>query len=123
VGVLWKWAAKWAVGLSFVILVPSCVGTEAERHKKAQDIWKKHELVVEDAARGRPINGTEFQDACEFFLRVANISVPGDASSVLDWFPTKETVKAVEPLRQWYERNKDQLYWDATKKTVVLKPL
>jgi hypothetical protein len=116
---------KWAVPLALVVtllVLLSCLHPPPPERRKAQEIWQKHESVIEAAALGRPFDLNDFYEACGFVEALTGISVPGDASTEIMWAPTKETVKALEPLRVWYKKNKDLLYWDAEKQVVVLKP-
>lgn len=119
-----KFAAsgKIVAALAVFLIALACAKSSSPERRRALTIWKKHYLVVEDAAYGRQIDVAKFQDACAFFRRIAGISIPGDPSIFAEWLPSKETVKVLGPLHRWYEGHKDQLYWDASNKVVILKP-
>jgi hypothetical protein len=93
---------------------------ETSPQRKGRAIWKEHERVVIDAANGRRIDLNEFSEATLFFERLTGINVPSEHSTFVDAIPNKNTGSALEPLRCWYEENRDRLYWDDQRREVML---
>jgi hypothetical protein len=60
--------------------------------------------------------------ASVFFQDVAGIAVPGDASTLIDWYPTERTRDAIGPINDWYSKNGERLYWDKESQRVKLLP-
>jgi hypothetical protein len=90
-------------------------------HGLAQEVWSRHEAVIVKISRREKVDLKSFEEACLFFENLTGITVPGDHSPVIDWFPTKDTPKALQPLRQWYADHQDQLVWDPASKKVILQ--
>jgi hypothetical protein len=106
--------------LLLVILTFSCDGSDPS-NVRARSIWLKHQKVVEIAAKGETVDLRSFIEAARFFDRFG-ITIPGDHAFMIDWYPTKETAKAVAPLRRWYQANGSRLYWDDKSSMVLLRP-
>lgn len=100
-----------SVTLAACLFLLAC-NREATSKQKAQEIWRGHELVVESAANGRPVDLKAFWEASLFFDELAGITVPGDHSPLIDWMPNKDTASALQPIKQWYTKNGDRLRWD-----------
>src|SRR5689334_5237247 len=105
-------AFRYSMALLSSILIFVYFYKDAAPRRQAREIWREHERVVVDAAKGRRVWHDEFHDAVLFFERTAGISVPSEHSTFVDSIPTKETGLAVEPIRRWYQENKYRLYWD-----------
>lgn len=100
----------------------SCADRSTSARAKAKEIWRQHKAVVEAAARREKVDLDAFHAACIFFENLTGIAVPGDASTLVDWYPTEQTRTAIEPLNKWYSENGDRLYWDEESQTVKLLP-
>jgi len=100
----------------------ACSRPEEVSRAKAQAFWKQNELVVERAAKGERVDLNRFAEASLFLQELTGVPIYGDHSTFIDFSPTKETAKSVAPLRQWYSKNKDRLYWDQASRTVKLRP-
>jgi hypothetical protein len=111
---------NWPI-LLCIALIAGCL-TQDKPQEKAQAIWKTHEQVLLAVSRDEPIDLNEFEEACDFFSRVAGIQVPGNGSSALGWYPTAKTANALGPIQRWYNENKTRLYWDAERQEVVTLP-
>jgi hypothetical protein len=111
-------AARTALAAS--VLSFACTREDVIAQKRAQETWRRHELVVEAAARGEPVDLKVFWKAVVFFNELTGITIPGEHSPLIDWMPNKDTASALQPLRRWYEKNKDRLYWDDQSKRVRL---
>lgn len=95
---------------------------EAAAQDKAQAIWGAHLSVVDAAAKGKEIDPNAFREARHFFEELTGITVPEDASPLIDWSPDGETLTVAEPLRSWCDVNCDRLYWDEVSQTVRVRP-
>ena len=88
--------------------------------RQAHEIWHQHERVLSDIAMGKRVNLDEFHEAVLFFEKITNITVPSDHSMFIDSMPTQDTASSLEPLRGWYAKNKQRLYWDDESNEVKL---
>lgn len=93
---------------------------DCDRTEEGTRDLEGHELVVEAAARGEPVDLKDFRKAAVFFDELTRITVPGEHSPLIDWMPNKDTASALLPLRRWYAKNRDRLYWDDQSKRVRL---
>jgi hypothetical protein len=103
----------------FVLLVVWYRDCTAPR-REAQEIWRGHERVISDVAMGKRVNLDEFESAVRFFEGLTKINVPSNHSTFIDTMPAKDTSAALEPLRRWYAKNQDRLYWDEEQHEVRL---
>jgi len=110
------------LSLSWFLAV-GCPGTELNLREQAKREWSEKEQIIVVASAGREVDLDDFEEACRFFYRVADISVPGDHSIVAYWYPIPETASALPEIQAWYLLNKDRLYWDPETEKVILKPL
>ena len=78
-----------------LIITMSCADPSASAHARAQEVWGQHKAVVEAAARREDVDLDKFRAACVFFEELTGIAVPGDASTLIDWYPTDKTVTAI----------------------------
>lgn len=108
-------------GLVLIFALVACARPEP-LNLRARAIWRKHQRVVEAAVRGERTDVAELKDSVDFFEQTAGISLPGDHSPEIDWFPTRKTAQALEPLRHWYQANGDRLYWDRESGRVRVRP-
>lgn len=99
-----------------------CSNAESVSRAKAQAVFLSNERVIEHSAKLRHVDLNRFDEASSFLETLTGISVPGDHNLAADWYPTRETAKAIKPLRHWYAVNKDRLYWDEATKAVKLRP-
>lgn len=114
---------SWRVMAFFLILFHGACSPSANTDQiKAEKIWQQHERVFIDLQEGRDIRAADFDEACKFFYSLTKIEIPSDHNPFLDCFPTKDSYKALAPLRQWYSRNHDRLYWDNSANEVRLRP-
>lgn len=90
--------------------------------RQAQEIWHQHERVLSDIAMEKRVDLDEFHEAVLFFEKLTNITVPSDHSMFIDSMPTQDTATALAPLKGWYAKNKDRLYWDEESNEVKLTP-
>ena len=91
--------------------------------EQAQSVWLEHEQVIAAVAGdGSEFSFADFEEACEFFLRLTGIEVPAEGSYVSIWTPTLESPTVLPELREWYAANKERLYWDSERETVILRP-
>ena len=89
---------------------------------KAERVWRQHERVFIDLREGRDVKVAEVNDACLFFAKLTNVEIPASSHNLfVDCYPTKESHKALELLRDWYSRNRNCLYWNETSKSVKCK--
>src|SRR5688572_217282 len=85
-----------------LITTISCADRSTSERAKAQEIWRQHKAVVEAAARREKVDLDAFHAACIFFENLTGIAVPGEASTLIDWYPTAQTRAAIGPLNDWY---------------------
>jgi len=100
----------------------ACPSSDSASREKAQQIWLRNESVVESVVKHEKIDPNRLWPAVLFLQQVSGIAVPGEFSTVIDFYPTAETAKAIRPLRAWYAANKDRLYFDEETQSVKLKP-
>jgi hypothetical protein len=110
------------IGMAVFVLLVVWYRTYTAPRREAQEIWRSHECVISDVAMGKRVNLDEFEDAVRFFEKLTTIPVPSNHSTFVDTMPTKDTAKALEPLRRWYSENQDRLYWDEEQYEVRLAP-
>jgi len=103
-------------------LATACLGAPISPREQAQSLWSKNEKIIVAATTGKKFDLEEFEIACDFFYDVAEISVPGDHSYAVDWYPIPETASALPEIQTWYLLNGDRLHWDSENEEVVLKP-
>lgn len=101
---------------------PLAAASTPEADPRAEALWSKHLETIEHAAQTGYSDRRAFYEACKFFEDLTGITVPFDHSAVADFYPTRDTAKALEPLRAWYAANGDRLLWDETSKAVKLRP-
>jgi hypothetical protein len=81
-------------------------------HQAALRVWARHEATLEAVAAGRRVPEDDFVYASRFFEDVTGVVVPGWSPAHLGWAPTRETPRALEPIRAWFQANGDRLFWD-----------
>ena len=88
-------------------------------NRRALEVWKKHEAVVERAIKGEQ-KDDEFGEACLFFEQVTGISIHVNIFT-LGYIPEAEAANDLKLIKAWYRENHARLYWDEATKTVKVK--
>jgi hypothetical protein len=104
----------------FLLSFSSCSSAEKDDHRVESE-WRRHEQVLIDLHDGKDIRAADFNEACLFFSELTDIEIPSNHDLFIDCYPTEDSPKALEPLRNWYSRNRHRLYWDDKTKSVKIK--
>ena len=92
----------------------------AQESEKAQKIFLENltalENVYNDENEGIDLN--TLYEARSFMLKITEIKYELEKDFEMPIFPPKEILKA---WREWFETNKQELYWDKKTKSVKVK--
>jgi len=101
----------------FILLFFSILSVNAQKTEKAQKIFLENltalERVSNDENEGIDLN--TLYEARSFLLKTTGIKYELEKTFDMPIFPPKEILKA---WRDWYEVNKDKLYWDRKTESV-----
>lgn len=119
----WSSPWRWLSVLSLAACLLGCgisTASSSAANRRALEVWKKHEAVVELAIKGEQRNN-EFGEACLFFEQVAGISIHVNIFT-LGYVPEAEAANDLKLIRTWYRENHERLYWDEATGTVKVRP-
>ncbi len=109
---------------TILYLTVSCapfIWTQHARQKKAQKEVLKSLNVVEKRIEVGKSSGEEFNEAVDLLEEVTGIKGHREHQFLTDYFKHELLKPDYEKWKDWYEKNKDRLYWDERQKRIVVK--
>jgi hypothetical protein len=105
----------------FAVSCRPCLSTEKSRIKKAQEEFLRSLDVVGDRMRVGKGSLDEFNQAVDILEKVTGIKGHREHQFLTDYFKPELLKPDYEKWKDWYEKNKDKLYWDEKQKKIIVK--
>jgi len=96
--------------------------SEQARTQKAQKEFLKYLDIVEKTETHKPADPNKFYDAVDFLEEVTDIRGHREhtyiGTTYIDFSVVREDF---QQWKDWYEKNKDRLYWDERQKKIIVR--
>jgi hypothetical protein len=104
--------------LGYMLLLLTLALSTDLKAQNAQELFRKNLSVFDDIEKGKSFSLNMIYESRAFLIDLTGIKYQMEKEFEMPIFPPKKTIKE---WKNWFEKNKNNLYWDDSDKKVKLK--